>query len=107
RGSFIFSSSSSSSFSPPCCYYSSGGILGHRRRIRPPFWVAPVPKEPGHLPLSIPTNLSHWNHLWSPENAKIRPVLTQNLRSSFRRFRPPIPTSEVIRVVWIRGAFGP
>ncbi|KAH0985832.1 hypothetical protein GBA52_013009 [Prunus armeniaca] len=28
----------------------------------PPFWVAPVPKELGHLPLPIPTNLSRWNY---------------------------------------------
>ncbi|CAL8989846.1 unnamed protein product, partial [Prunus brigantina] len=48
---------------PPGGYCSPPGFLGHHCRIRPPLGVAPAPKEPGHLPLSIPTNLSRWKHL--------------------------------------------
>ncbi|BBH08807.1 AP2/B3-like transcriptional factor family protein, partial [Prunus dulcis] len=74
---------------PPPSYCSQRRFLGRRRHIRPPLGVAPVPKEPCHPPLSIPTNLSHRNHLCSPENAKIRPNLTQNSRSSISLLRPP------------------
>ncbi|BBN68641.1 HXXXD-type acyl-transferase family protein, partial [Prunus dulcis] len=45
----------------------------------------------------IPTNLSHRNLLCSPENAKIRPVLTHISRSSFSLICSPNLTSKIVR----------
>ncbi|BBN69398.1 organic cation/carnitine transporter 3 [Prunus dulcis] len=80
------------------CYCLPRWFLGHHRLIRPPLGVAPVPKESGNS--SSHPDQSH--PLEPPviaENAKIRPVLTQNSRSSISLLWPPIQTSKVSRGV--------
>ncbi|BBH07311.1 organic cation/carnitine transporter 3 [Prunus dulcis] len=62
-------------------------------------WGSTSPKRIGQLPSSHPDQSHPLEPPVIAENAKIRPVLTQNSRSSISLLRPPIQTSKVSRGV--------
>ncbi|KAI5349276.1 hypothetical protein L3X38_002163 [Prunus dulcis] len=70
-------------------------FLGRRRRIRPPLGVAPVPKEPGRLPLPIPTGLSPCTDRSSPESGENRSVFTRFSDPPFSFVSQPNRSSKV------------